>query len=487
MSEYILSVGIEVHAELLTQSKMFCRCPVAFGGEPNTRVCPVCMGLPGALPVANRKAIELVLRTALALNCTVPKLSIFHRKNYFYPDLPKGFQISQYEETNPIGYHGYLDIPTESGGTKRIKIRRVHLEEDTGKLMELPGGGTGIDYNRSGVPLMEIVTEFPPDVESPVEAKEYLQQLRQILIYLGVCNGKMEEGSMRCEPNISVRKEGATELGTKSELKNLNSFRALQLGVDYEKQRQIGILESGGSVLQETRGWNADTEVSFPMRIKESENDYRYFPDPDLVPLTFSDEQVEDARSQLPEMPLAKLLRYRNDFGLSTYDGELLTADRAWADFFELAVAEGADPKEVCNLMTSDLAKLLNESGQTLGTEEGRMTTKVTPAHIAEVAKLRTGGEISSKIAKEVFDDMFRSGDMPKAIIARLGLVMVSDDSQIEAWCREVIAESPDPVQKYLSGQTNVIGFLVGQVMKRSQGKANPQVVQEVMKRVLGS
>lgn len=485
MAEYVLSVGLEVHAELLTKSKMFCRCAVAFGGEPNTRVCPVCIGLPGALPKPNRQAIELVLRTSLALNCTIARHSIFHRKNYFYPDLPKAYQISQYGETNPIGYKGYLDVPTKTGGTKRIHIRRVHLEEDTGKLMHLPGGGSGIDYNRAGVPLMEIVTDFPPDVNSPEEASEYLQQLRQLLIYIGVCNGRMEEGSMRCEPNISVRLAGQEKLGTKTELKNLNSFRSVSLGIEFERKRQIAVLDQGGKVLQETRGWNDGTESSYAMRLKEEENDYRYFPDPDLVPMNISEEWIDEVQQSLPELPLAKQKRYQENLGLSEYDAGVLTSDKEWADFFEHAIATGADPKQVCNLMTSDFARLLNDHGQTVGGEEGRVRSLITPAHIAELAQLTKAGEISSKIGKEILEDMFQSGKMPAQIIDEKGLKMVSDTGQLETWVREVIAENPAVVEKYKSGQTNVLGFFVGQVMKRSGGMANPPVVQELVKHEL--
>lgn len=484
MPEYVLSVGMEVHAELQTATKMFCRCPVAFGGEPNTRVCPVCIGLPGALPKPNRQAIELVLSTALALNCKIAMESVFHRKNYFYPDLPKAYQISQYGETNPIGYYGYLDIPAPNG-TKRIGIRRVHLEEDTGKLMHLPNGGSGIDYNRAGVPLMEIVTDFPPDIQSPDEAREYLQQLRQILVYLGVCNGKMEEGSLRCEPNISIRKADTDQLGTKTELKNLNSFRSVQLGVQFEMRRQIAVLEQGGKVLQETRGWNETTESSFPMRIKEHENDYRYFTDPDLMPMAFSDEEIVDLRSKLPELPLAKQLRYQDDFGLNAYDAGILTAERPWAGFFEKCLELGGQPKAVCNLMTSDFAKLLNESGQGIPGDERTDKTKVTPAHITELTKLIEAGKATSKTAKTIMDSMFESGEMPSALLEKLGLTVVNDTSQIEGWIQEIIQENPDVVQKYRSGNVNVMGFLVGQTMRKSGGKANPPVVQELMKKAL--
>lgn len=470
---------MEVHAELNTRSKMFCRCEVAFGGEPNTRVCPVCLGLPGALPVPNHEAIEKVLRTALALNCTIAMDSIFHRKNYFYPDLPKGYQISQYGDTNPIGYDGYLEIPVKGGGTKRIRIRRVHLEEDTGKLMHLPSGASGIDYNRSSVPLMEIVTEFPPDIENADEAKEYLVQLRNILLYLGVCDGKMEEGSLRCEPNISVRPEGSEKYGTKTELKNLNSFKAVQLGVDYEVRRQIHAIEHGETLRQETRGWNEQKQQSFVMRIKEAENDYRYFPDPDLPGMSFDQARIDQLRSELPELPLAKALRYREAFGLSDYDAGLLVADQSWSSYFEQAVSLGGDPKAVCNWMNSDFARLLNENGL-----EAR-DSKITPAGLVELTQLIEAGTISGKIAKELFEEQFATGTSPKALVESKGLTQISDEGAIRAIVAEAIAGSPQLVEKYRNGQTNVAGFFVGQVMKQSGGRANPGLAQRLVKEAL--
>lgn len=477
---------MEVHAELLTASKMFCRCPVAFGGEPNTRVCPVCLGLPGTLPVPNRKAVEFVVRTALALNCQVAMNSVFHRKNYFYPDLPKGYQVSQYGETNPLGYHGWLDI-AHGTGTKRIRIRRVHLEEDTGKLMHLPDGGTGVDYNRAGVPLMEIVTDFPPDIESPEEAREYLTQLRQILVYLGVCDGKMEHGSLRCEPNISVRLEGTAQYGTKTELKNLNSFRSVQLGVQFEVRRQIATLEAGGKVAQETRGWNETNETSFLMRTKEDENDYRYFPCPDLVPMCFDEAYIEGLRATLPELPLAKSLRYREELGLSQQDAGVLVADRSLASFFDETVSAGADPKHACNWITQELAKMLNETGEVLpGSPEGH-PTRITPNHVADVVRLVAEGAISGKTAKEVFAEAFRTGELPSKLVESRGTTQISDPDMIASWVREVLAHNPDPVAKFRAGQEGVIGFLVGQVMKASQGRANAQMVQEIMRLELGS
>jgi aspartyl-tRNA(Asn)/glutamyl-tRNA(Gln) amidotransferase subunit B len=475
MPNYVASVGMEVHAELATASKMFCRCQVAFGGEPNTRTCPICLGLPGTLPVPNGKAIELVLRTALALNCTIAMNSIFHRKNYFYPDLPKGYQVSQYGDTNPLGYDGYLDLP--SG--KRVRIRRVHLEEDTGKLMHLPAGGSGVDYNRAGTPLMEIVTDFPPDIENPEDAKEYLVGLRQILLYLGVCDGKMEEGSLRCEPNISVRVEGATEYGTKTELKNLNSFRAVQLGVAFETKRQGELLDEGGTVLQETRGWNDQKEVSFLMRVKESENDYRYFPDPDLVPMVFEESYIQGLRDNLPELPLAKFNRYKNDLGLNDYDAGVLTADTGWSAWFEKAISLGGDAKAVCNWMNAEFAKLLNEKAI-----EPR-DSKITPAHLVDLTKLVADGTINGKTAKSIFAEAFENGKMPADIVKEQGATQISDRGPIEEAARAVLAENPESVAKYKAGTTNIKGFLVGQVMKRTGGRANPKLVQDVLQEEL--
>ena len=470
---------MEVHAELATRSKMFCRCPVAFGGEPNTRVCPICLGLPGTLPVPNHAAIEAVLRTALALNCTVAMDSIFHRKNYFYPDLPKGYQVSQYGETNPLGYGGYLDISAADGGMKRVRIRRVHLEEDTGKLLHLPAGGSGVDYNRAGVPLMEIVTEFPPDITTAEEAREYLIALRQILLYLGVCDGKMEEGSLRCEPNISVRRVGSDDYGTKTELKNLNSFRSVGNGVNFEVARQIAVLDSGGAVVQETRGWNEQKETSYLMRVKEAENDYRYFPDPDLVPMRFDSEGIGRLRDDLPELPIAKRARYRKDLGLSAYDAGVLTADVAWARFFDETVALGGDPKLVCNWMNGEWSKLLNEKGETFE------QSLVKPAHIVDIINLVTSQTINGKTAKSVFAETFRSGKAPSEIVKASGATQITDLSEITSLVQAVMAANADVVAKYRGGQTNVFGFLVGQVMRQGGGRANPNLVQNALRDAL--
>lgn len=458
---------------------MFCRCQVAFGGEPNTRVCPVCIGLPGTLPVPNRLAIEMVLKTSLALNCKIAMHSVFHRKNYFYPDLPKGFQVSQYEETNPLGYHGYLEIPAQGGGTKRISIRRVHLEEDTGKLMHLPNGGSGIDYNRAGTPLMEVVTGFPPDIVNGDDAKEYLSQLRQILLYLGVCDGKLEEGSMRCEPNISVRPDTQEKLGTKTELKNLNSFRSVQQGIAFEVRRQVAVYESGGAVLQETRGWNEQKEASYAMRLKEAENDYRYFPDPDLVPMEFTEEYIEGLRASLPELPLAKMLRYKSDFGLNDYDANWLVSDRPWALWFEEAVSLGGEAKALYNWMSSDFSGLLNEEGIQL------QDSKIKPVHLVELTKLITEGTISGKMAKTLFKDAYKTGKTPAELVKESGSTQISDLDSIRPVVISVLDANPDVVEKYKSGQGSVKGFLVGQVMKQSQGRANPGMVQQLLDELL--
>ncbi|ARU41068.1 glutaminyl-tRNA synthase (glutamine-hydrolyzing) subunit B [Armatimonadetes bacterium Uphvl-Ar1] len=489
MPEYVVSVGMEVHAELMTESKMFCRCPVGFGGMPNTRTCPICLGLPGTLPVPNEAAVEMVIKTALALNCTVPTDSVFHRKNYYYPDLPKGFQVSQYGETNPIGYNGFLEIPAADGGTKRIKIRRVHLEEDTGKLMHLPGGGSGVDYNRAGVPLMEIVTDFPPDIESPDEAKEYMSQLRAILIYLGVCDGKLEQGSMRCEPNISVRLKGSETYGTKTELKNLNSFKSVQLGIEYELKRQSEVLEAGGTITQETRGWNEQTLSSYLMRVKESEADYRYFVCPDLIPMNFSEEKIEAIRATLPELPLAKLLRFENDFGLSNYDAGVLVSEQYWADYFEKCVELGADPKQACNWMNGDFARMLNEAGQ-VGLVDGegiedKPASQIRPQHLVELIGMIESGAITGKIAKSVFETCFATGKLPSTVVEEEGLTVISDTSAIDALVAEVIAGNPGQVLQYREGKESLIGFFVGQVMRKSEGRADPQSVQAALRDAL--
>lgn len=475
---YIPSIGMEVHAQLLTESKMFCACPTRFGDAPNTNVCPICLGLPGTLPVPNKKAVEHVIRTALALHCQIAPVALFYRKNYFYPDLPKGYQISQYGEIHPIGTRGYIEIEL-NGERKKIRIRRVHLEEDTGKLFHYLPGESEVDYNRAGVPLMEIVTDFPPDIHSPEEAREYLVQLRAILTYLKVCDGKMEEGSLRCEPNISVAPSGAAQLGVKTELKNLNSFRSVVRGIEFEVQRQIQILQSGGKVVQETRGWSEEGAYSFPMRTKEFEQDYRYFPEPDIVPIQITEEWLESLRQTLPELPLAKAERYQREYGLSDKDTRVLTADHDTATYFERCVVLGIEPKTACNWITVELQARLNESNRTIA------ESPLTPSHLADLIQLIQSGTISGRIAKELFDEVFQTAKMPSEIVKERGLTQISDESALRATARKVLEDNPDAVAKYRDGKTSIIGFLVGQMMKATQGRANPQTAQQLIREEL--
>lgn len=471
MTEYEGVIGMEVHAELLTESKMFCSCSADFGGPPNSRTCPVCLGLPGALPVPNKKAIEYVIRTALALNCEVNQNSVFHRKNYFYPDLPKNYQISQYD--NPIGRNGWIDI-TVNGTTKRIRIRRVHLEEDTGKLVHAGGNQSYIDYNRSGVPLMEIVSEA--DMNSAEEAREYLVRLRAILTYLGVNDGKMEEGSLRCEPNISVRPLGTEKFGTKTELKNLNSFRAVYRGIDYEIQRQSRVLNEGGRVVQETRRWDDERGITTTMRVKEFEQEYRYFPDPDLVPMCFSEAFIEAQRRALPELPDAKKTRFMSEYGLSAYEAARLTETRAFAEYFENAAKISGDPKSVSNWMLGDLSRLLNATNTEIS------DCKISPADLALLLNLIEQGTISGKIAKAVFEEMFATGRSADEIVKSKGMTQITSEAELYPVVDQVLFENEDAVAKFLAGDGKVLGFLVGQVMKYTQGRANPQAVNKILR-----
>ena len=472
MTTYEPVIGMECHAELLTQSKMFCGCANEFGGAPNTRTCPVCLGLPGSLPVMNKQAVALVLRTALALNCEVSRDCLFARKNYFYPDLPKGYQISQYDD--PIGKKGYLDITLEDGSTKRIHIRRVHLEEDTGKLTHAGGNESEVDYNRSGVPLMEVVTEFPPDITSADEAKAYLEKLRSILVYLGVSDGKMEEGHLRAEPNLSIRPAGTTSVGVKTEIKNLNSFKSVYKGSLYEVERQSALLNGGGVVRQETLGWNDLRGETYHMRFKEEEQEYRYFPEPDLVPLHFDDADVEAARAALPELPDAKRLRFVEQYGVRDYEASILTATRPVADYFEEA-AQGADAKAIANYVTGDLARLLNTSGQEIG------DTKVPAANLRELILLRDGGRITNAIAKTVLTEMFETGQTAAQIVEAQGLAVVSDDNALAEEVDRVIAANPDIVAKIKAGNDKSKNALTGQVMKAMKGQARPDAVNRLI------
>jgi aspartyl-tRNA(Asn)/glutamyl-tRNA(Gln) amidotransferase subunit B len=469
-------IGMEVHAELLTESKMFCGCSTAFGAPANTQCCPVCLGLPGSLPVANRKAVELVLRTALALDCEINRHSIFHRKNYFYPDLPKAYQISQYDI--PIGVHGHLDIRV-NGETRRIRIRRVHLEEDTGKLFHVEPGTSYVDYNRSGVPLMEVVTE--PDIHSADEAREYLVALRQVLVYSGVCDGKMEQGSLRCEPNISLRPMGSEELGTKVELKNLNSFRAVHLGVQAEVFRQGEAIRAGEPLVQETRRWDEARGVTAPMRTKEFAHDYRYFPEPDLVPLQFNDTWIDAAQRALPELPAARRQRLIEDHGLPEYDAGVLTDDRAVAEYFDAAVAAGGDPKGVSNWMMGELLRLLNATGQSAA------EARLRPEALAGLLKLIETGTISGKIAKTVFEEMFQTGKTAAEVVQEKGLTQISDEGELARVVAEIVAQNAEVVEQIRGGKEASFKFLVGQVMRATRGRANPEAVNRLLREKIGT
>ncbi len=473
--DYEVVIGIEVHAQLLTESKMFCRCSADYAAaEPNTHVCPVCLGMPGVLPVINQKAIAYTVMTALALNCQIPEFSKFDRKNYFYPDLPKGYQISQYDL--PLSRDGWLDIEAD-GESKRIGIERVHLEEDTAKLFHL-GGHSLVDFNRSSVPLMEIVSR--PDIRTPEEARQYLAKLRTILRYLGVNSGNMEKGAMRCEANISLRPLGKSELGTKVEVKNLNSFHSVKLALEYEIGRQADTLEAGGCIEQVTMGWDEARGITVVQRSKEHAHDYRYFPEPDLPPLVLSREWVAGITARLPELPDAKQSRFTEQHGLSRYDAEVLTAEKPVADYFDSCVRAYPDAKTVANWVTGELFRLLKAAD--LGIE----AVKVTPGALAELLTLVEKDTISINIAKDVFATMFETGQPASQIVKKRGLVQISDAEELSRIVEQIIAENPGPVAEYLAGKEAVLRFLVGQVMKATRGKANPHLANKLFKEKLG-
>jgi aspartyl-tRNA(Asn)/glutamyl-tRNA(Gln) amidotransferase subunit B len=478
MAKYEAVIGLEVHAQVETLTKAFCACSTNFGDAPNSNTCPVCLGLPGALPVLNKRALELALRASLAINCTAQPRSRFARKNYFYPDLPKGYQISMYEL--PLATGGWLDIDVE-GATKRIGITRLHMEDDAGKSLHegFPDSDrwSYIDFNRCGVPLMEIVSE--PDLRSPAEAYAYLNTLKQILEYTEVSDCNMEQGSLRCDANVSVRLRGAPKFGTKAEVKNLNSFRYLSHALEYEIERQIGVLESGGTITQETRLWNVAAGRTEPMRSKEFAHDYRYFPDPDLLPVTVSEALIRKVREEMPELPAAKLTRFLRDYGITPYDAGVLTASRVLADYFESVVKAGAPAKAAANWIGVELLRRLNDAGQDIA------ECPLPPAALAELLKKVEGGEITAASGKKVFAKMFETGKSASEIVVAEGLGQISDAAAIEKVAREVTAKSPDNVAKYRSGNEGVFKFFVGQVMRETRGQANPQLVNEVLKRVL--
>ena len=477
MTNYEAVIGLEVHAELMTNSKMFCGCRVVDSVEapPNSAVCPICLGMPGMLPVINRRAVEFALRVALALNCEIQAENVFARKNYFYPDLPKGYQVSQYEL--PLARHGWLEILLPGGTKRRVGIRRVHMEEDTGKLTHLDDEGSLVDYNRSGVPLLEIVSE--PELHSAEEVYAYAVRLRQVLRYLQVNSGNLEKGVLRVEPNISLRPVGSSELGTRTEVKNLNSFRVLAAATDYELQRQEAILRQGGQVIQETRGWHEGRRETFSQRSKEEAEDYRYFPEPDLPPLFVDQTWIDRVRRQLPELPDAKLTRYQEDYGLSLYDASVLTEDRSVAEWFEAALSGGTEPKAVANWIVNNLFALMNESQQEI------TSIRVTPEGLVSLLQLVDEETISHNTAKDVLAEMFETGKAPHAIVIERGLAQISDEHALATIIDQVLESNSQQVQTYLDGKEQLLGWFVGQVMRETRGKANPQLVNELVAALL--
>ncbi len=477
---FIPVIGLEVHAQLLTRSKIFCGCPTTFGGEPNAHTCPVCLGMPGTLPVLNRAVVELAVRAGVALGCTVNPVSVFARKNYFYPDLPKGYQITQYDR--PLCEHGVLAFDGH-GGEQTVRIKRIHLEEDAGKSVhDAHATSSLVDLNRAGVPLMEIVSE--PDLHDAGDAAEYLRTLRDVLVYLGVNDGNLEEGSFRCDANVSVMRVGDKAFGTRVELKNINSFRFVQQAIDFEIRRQVDLVSGGGKVVQETRLWDPDRGETRAMRGKEEAHDYRYFPEPDLPPLRVEVAQVEAARRALPELPRARQRRFRERYKLPEGDTKVLVGDRALADLYEATLraspAPGVEPKRLANWFLGEVLRLLNESGTSAS------QVKFKPVQLAALLGLVDAGTISHSAAKEVFAAMFSEGADPQAVVEARGLAQVSDTSAIEAIVDEVLAKNAAEVERYRGGKKNTFGFFVGQVMKAMKGKGNPQIVNALLKQKLG-
>jgi aspartyl-tRNA(Asn)/glutamyl-tRNA(Gln) amidotransferase subunit B len=468
-------IGLEVHAQLLTKSKIFCGCSTQFGADPNTHTCPVCMGMPGVLPVLNKKVVEYTMKMALATNCKINKSCNFARKNYFYPDLPKGYQISQYAQ--PLSEHGYVDIE-QDGGKKRIGITRIHMEEDAGKLLHdehLPS--SYVDLNRTGVPLIEIVSE--PDMRTAEEAAAYLRRLHEILVYLEICDGNMEEGSFRCDANVSLRPSGQTAFGIRTELKNMNSFRNVQRALEYEIKRQQYILENGQDVIQETRLWDDSQGVTQSMRGKEEAHDYRYFPDPDLVPIVIDQAWIEEVRISLPELPLEKRERFIRDYQIPPYDAGVLTSGRALADYFEEVAKISGKPKVASNWVMGDVLRFLNEEKRDV------RECLILPKSLAEMILLIEDGTISGKMAKDIIVEMYKTGRPPRTIIEEKGMVQITDEDAIVNTIAEVIAANPAQLEQYRGGKEKLFGYFVGQVMKATQGKANPQLINELLRKML--
>ncbi|MEI7811655.1 MAG: Asp-tRNA(Asn)/Glu-tRNA(Gln) amidotransferase subunit GatB [Ignavibacteria bacterium] len=473
--KYEVVIGLEVHAQLLTQSKLFCGCSAKFGGAPNTNICPVCLGHPGVLPVLNKKAVEFTALMGFGTNCTVNETSVFARKNYFYPDLPKGYQISQYDK--PICENGYIDIVRPDGTEKRLGITRIHLEEDAGKSIHDQANETLVDVNRCGVPLMEIVSE--PDMRSPEEAYLYLSKIKQIVRYLGICDGNMEEGSLRCDANISIRLRGETKLGTRTEIKNMNSFRNVEKALAYEIERQTEVIEDGGKIIQETLLWNADQNVATSMRGKEEANDYRYFPEPDLRPVIINEALRSQIRGTLPELPDTRKARFVQQFGIPVYDAEVLTSSRDIADYYEKVVNVTTDYKSASNWVMGDVLKVVNDSKSSIN------DFPISPEHLGKLINLIQNNTISGKIAKEVFPVMLSEDKDPEIIVKEKNLVQITDSSAIEATIRKILEANKPEVEQYLSGKDKVFGFLIGQIMKETKGKANPKVVNDILKESL--
>ena len=469
-------VGLEIHVQLATASKIFCSCSTEFGKPPNANTCPVCLGLPGALPVLNSQVPEFAAQLGLALNCHIRMDSQFARKNYFYPDLPKAYQISQFDR--PICENGWLEIETESRGKSRIGITRIHMEEDAGKLIHADGSDESlVDLNRAGIPLLEIVSE--PDVRSAEEAKAYMEKIHAIATTIGVSDGDMEKGHLRCDANVSLRPLGQDEFGTRTETKNLNSFRFVQQAVSYEMERQREEILDGKKIVQETRLWDSDRKVTFNMRSKEEADEYRYFPDPDLPIVHLSSELIETFRNNLPELPDAKRLRFIEEHGLRTNDAEFLSASREISEYFEKVLALEASPKLACNWIIGDLTRVMNESGKTL------KDINLSPEHLADLTKFIESGEISSKIAKTVFEEMLASAKAPEVIIEEKGLKQISDEGELGRIASELLAANPEQVEQYRAGKTKVIGFFVGQMMKQTRGRGNPAVINRLLKEKL--
>ncbi len=472
-------IGLEVHAEMLTQSKIFCGCSAKFGAPPNEHTCPLCLGMPGVLPVLNRRVVEFAIKAGLATQCEIAPVSRWARKNYFYPDLPKGYQISQYEL--PICIGGRIDVEVD-GQPKAVRLTRIHMEEDTGKnIHDQHGDASLVDYNRSGVPLLEIVSE--PDIRSPAEAGAYLRKLRAILQYLEVCDGNMEEGSFRCDANVSVRPVGAATLGTKAEVKNMNSFRAVERALEYEIARQIDLVRNGERVAQETRLWDADREITRSMRSKESAHDYRYFPEPDLLPLEVSADWIAAVRETLPELPDARRERFVREYALPPYDAEVLTARKDIADYFEAAVRAHPNAKAISNWVMGDVLRMIRDRKLDDALVIGEWP--VAPDRLAALVRLIDDATISGKIAKSVFEQMVATGTPPEQLVAEQGLSQVTDAGAIDSAIAAVLAANPDKVAEYRAGKDKLFGFFVGQVMKATQGKANPQKVNELLKQRL--